>query len=142
MLKNYTPRRYYDHIEYSLEWTDEYGNGCSFPCDAAGNPFVSEMSQAALDNMARCKAHPEDYVYAGRVVRRKWRCHDDSHGTCSCGREVYLWDQYLGACECECGKWYNLFGQELNPPERWELNDADGGYEPEDYFRDYEEEAW
>ena len=32
-----------------------------------------------------------------------------------------------------------MFGQELNPPEYWEDDDD---YEPEEYFRDYEEERW
>lgn len=139
MLKNYTARRYYTVHEYSLEWTDENGNGCSFPCDAAGNVFISEMSDAAMRNMTWCMEHSDQYVHAGEVVHRSWRAHDPAHGTCSCGREVTLWDQYQGACECECGKWYNLFGQELNPPEYWEDDDD---YEPEEYFRDYEEERW
>ena len=26
----------------------------------------------------------------------------------------------MGAFECACGQWYNMFGQELNPPEDWE----------------------
>lgn len=128
MLKNYTARRYYDHVEYSLEYTDETGNGFGFPCDSCGNVKLTEMAPEALKNLEYCMAHADEFDIAGEVVRRKWRCHDAAHGTCSCGREVYLWDQYQGACECECGKWYNLFGQELNPPEYWEDDD------------DYEEE--
>ena len=141
MLKNYTARRYYTAHEYSLEWTDEDGNGCSFPCDASGNLFISDMSDAALRNLEYCMTHAEDYAHAGEVVHRSWRAHDPAHGTCSCGREVTLWDQYQGACECECGKWYNMFGQELNPPTCWEDDNYDD-YEPEEYFRDYEEERW
>ncbi len=42
-------------------------------------------------------------------------------GRCECGAEVELRNQYMGACECSgCGRWYNLFGQELLPPEQWE----------------------
>ena len=34
---------------------------------------------------------------------------------------VYLYDRYRAACQCpKCGRWYNLFGQELLPPEMWE----------------------
>lgn len=41
---------------------------------------------------------------------------------CYCGNEIYLDDEYMGACECpHCGRWYNMFGQELNRPEMWEV---------------------
>lgn len=85
-------------------------------------------------------SHADEFEIAGELLHRSWRAHDPAHGTCSCGREVFLWDQYQGACECECGKWYNLFGQELVPPEYW--HDDDDDYEPQEYFRDYEEERW
>ena len=40
---------------------------------------------------------------------------------CECNQHFELTNQYLGACKCpRCGRWYNLFGQELNPPETWE----------------------
>ena len=45
-------------------------------------------------------------------------------GKCSCGNEFELVDQYAGACECEkCHQWYNLFGQELLPPDKWDMDD-------------------
>lgn len=44
-----------------------------------------------------------------------------AYGTCHCGGTVELTDEYMGACECpNCGQWYNLFGQELLPPDMWE----------------------
>lgn len=44
----------------------------------------------------------------------------NAQGICECGQTIELWDQYLGTCECpHCHRWYNLFGQELNPPETW-----------------------
>lgn len=120
MLKNYTPRRYYTHREYRLEWTDEHGNGFSFPCDANGNVDVSTLAKEARENLQYCMSNPEGFEIAGELQIHEWRCHDDAHGTCSCGREVLLFDQYYGTCECECGKWYNMFGQEVLPPEYWE----------------------
>lgn len=37
---------------------------------------------------------------------------------------IDLWDEYLGACECpNCGRWYNIMGQELNPPSTWRDGD-------------------
>ena len=54
---------------------------------------------------------------------------EPAHGTCICGEEVSLWDQYYGACECpKCGRWYNLFGQELVAPEHWETDPAEEEY--------------
>lgn len=41
-------------------------------------------------------------------------------GKCSCGREVILDADYSGAVQCGCGRWYNLFGQELRDPRYWE----------------------
>ena len=43
--------------------------------------------------------------------------------------DVELWDQYYGACQCpECGKWYNLFGQSLLPPDCWEEDPSEEEY--------------
>ena len=54
------------------------------------------------------------------IERQRRKIKDPAHGTCVCGSEVYLYNQYMGACECEnCGRWYNLFGQEIMPPEMW-----------------------
>ena len=44
-------------------------------------------------------------------------------GLCSCGKEVVLESDYNGAVQCECGKWYNVFGQELIDPKYWEDDD-------------------
>lgn len=129
MLSNYVPRTSHEEIEYRLEWTDKDGNGFSFPCDEAGNALTDHMTKAALDNLAYCRANAGKFYYAGtfRTIRRT--LHDNAHGTCTCGREVYLYDEYYGACSCECGRWYNLFGQELLPPESWHDDDA---YDEED----------
>ena len=127
MLKNYVGREYKEEIHFSLEFTDGEGSGYSFPCDQAGNVFPLEY-QCARDNLQYCLDHPEEFVDWKRVEREVRKYTEPAHGTCSCGREVYLWDQYYGACECECGKWYNLFGQELLPPDQWELDPAEEEY--------------
>ena len=46
-------------------------------------------------------------------------------GLCSCSKEVILVGEhaegiYGGTVQCECGRWYNLFGQELRDPKYWE----------------------
>lgn len=122
MLKNYVSE--VEEIrEYSIEFTYPDGNsGFSFPCDNHG-----ELLQE-YKNYTWCMDHPElfgefnEFHVRVRYIRRK-------HGTCSCGHEVDLWDQYYGACQCEqCGKWYNLFGQELLPPDQWEEDPSEEEY--------------
>lgn len=36
MLKNYTPTDWKLEISYSLDFTNEYGDGFSFPCNSDG----------------------------------------------------------------------------------------------------------
>lgn len=127
MLKNLVQSERKEEIHFNLEFGDSEGNGYSFPCDRAGNVFPLEY-QCARDNLKYCLDHPEEFEVWNKVRREVRKYTEPAHGTCFCGREVYLWDQYYGACECECGKWYNLFGQELLPPEQWESDPAEEEY--------------
>ena len=103
---------------YELVFDDGHGNGCVFHCDEHGE--TSELNPDAAENLAYCRAHPEKFVRNGVVVRREQQVRNNPTGICECGETVELWPQYLGACECpKCGRWYNLFGQELNPPGTW-----------------------
>jgi len=48
---------------------------------------------------------------------------------CECG---LIWDAY-GDWHCDCDRWYNAFGQKLNPPSMWgwetgERFDDNGNY--------------
>lgn len=126
MLKNYVPRQYRTEVDYDcIFYTDDNG-GFAFPCDAHGNlfPFASDCARS---NYEDCMQHPERFKYFNEIREYRRRVCDNAHGTCTCGREVELWDQYQGACECDCGRWYNLFGQELLKPQYWE-DDDDYGY--------------
>lgn len=119
MLRDYQRAEYKTIVEYSLDFTDEYGDGFSFPCDAAGE-LLPGLTQCARENYAHCLAHKDDFVVNGFVAHKR-RIKENASGTCICGNHVELWNEYNGACECEqCGRWYNLFGQELLPPELWE----------------------
>ena len=120
MIKNYVPAERKTHISYELAFYYDENSGFGFPCDAAGNllPFQTD---AARENYEYCMAHPEEFETFAEVRKNVRRYTESAHGTCSCGSEVVLYDQYCGACQCEkCGRWYNLFGQELLPPEQWE----------------------
>ena len=120
MLKNYTPRESHTIVEHSLVFFYDENGGFAFPCDASGNVAISELSDCAMNNLTDCIAHPERFKYFNEIRTERRRVSDPAHGTCQCGEEVYLYDAYMGACECpNCGRWYNLFGQELNNPSTW-----------------------
>lgn len=122
MLHNYVPSKYYTAVDYELVFDDGYNNGYSFPCDENGNLLQSEEENpAAYANMRWCLEHPEKFERFNKIIKYTRQVRDNAHGICICGYEVELWNQYMGACQCpECGRWYNLFGQELVPSEHWE----------------------
>lgn len=121
MLKNYIPSEYRTITTYKLVFDDGHNNGFSFPCTANGKLLYSEEENpAAYENLRYCFDHPEKFVRFNKIIKYEYSIRDNAHGTCECGNEVELYDEYYGACQCEkCGKWYNLFGQELLPPECW-----------------------
>ena len=133
MLKNIIESEYKTIVEFELTFDDGEGNGFGFPCDASGN-VSPDLPEAAKKNLAYCLEHPDKFYRWNKVVKSSRRFREPARGRCSCGREVILVDEYYGACMCECGKWYNLFGQELLAPEYWEddpsVSDAWEGYEP------------
>ena len=125
MLKNIIPAERVVDISYELSFDDGRHNGFGFPCDEDGNVSPT-LNSAALENLEYCKAHPEKFIRYGVVDRRKQMWVNPAHGTCRCGETVELINEYCGACSCKkCGKWYNLFGQELLPPEQWESDDEE-----------------
>jgi hypothetical protein len=102
--------------EYRLEFdrVANPGSGFSFPCDEVGTP--GEMPQAAIDNLAKCRANPETYRFLG-VKKRVTRGRTSTIGRCDCGTKVYL-DGFTNEC-LGCGRLYNWAGQELAPVEQW-----------------------
>ena len=109
-------------VTYGLRFFVDAGGGSEFPCDADGNVKLNSMTEAVKNNYKSCLAHPEKFLYAYNKVHKYSRWTKNTpYGTCHCGERVYLFDEYMGACQCgECGQWYNLFGQELLPPSDWE----------------------
>lgn len=110
-------------VRYALEFTDEYGNGFSFPCDEHGN--LERVRAEALPNVEYCRTHRDQFVRFGVITKYTDSWREPDMATCECGHTFPLQNVYLGACPCpNCGKWYNLFGQELLPPYKW--GDIDG----------------
>lgn len=128
MLKNYVPAEHKTEAHFDLVFNYDENGGYAFECDAAGNVLPLEY-ECARKNLEHCLAHPEEFEVYNEV--QKWTSHytEPAHGTCTCGEEVSLWDQYYGACECpKCGRWYNLFGQELVSPDQWETDPSEEEY--------------
>lgn len=127
MIKNYVPAEWRTHVEYELVYDDGHNNGYGFPCNESGS--VIDIPPEAIANLTWCMEHPDKFVRAGEIVTYRNRYREPAHGTCICGEEVSLSDQYYGACQCpNCGRWYNLFGQNLVPPDQWETDPSEGEY--------------
>ena len=119
MLKNITPRERKTIVEHYIDFDFDDNGGFSFPCDPAGALY--ELPPEAKNNYDWCMAHPEKFERWNKHTEIRRSYTENASGDCICGNRVELYDQYMGACECQnCGRWYNLFGQELLPPEHWE----------------------
>lgn len=106
---------------YELVYEDVHRSGYSFPCDKEGNILWKELlsPDAVQESLAYCKAHPEKWTGKnGKIVTL---VSHERYGICPhCGRRIdFCGSGYMGAFECACGQWYNMFGQELLPPEDW-----------------------
>ncbi len=126
MLLDYIPSEPKDEVWYEVVYDDGENNGYGFPCDESGNLFP--MSNAALENLNYCKSHRAEFVRSGEVVQFRNSYMEFPHGRCKCGAEVYLSGNYYGANECECGRWYNNYGQELMSPENWDIDPSEEEY--------------
>ena len=125
MIKDYKPSEIEERTDYYLLFYFEYGGGLAFPCDKNGKVDVDKLEPPAQRNYANAMAHPEKYPVAwNELETRTHRYRNPASGICHCGERIELYNQYLGACECpNCGQWWNLFGQELNPVETWRNGD-------------------
>ena len=120
MIANYIESERKEHIEYELCFDDGANNGFGFPCDMNGN-LPEDLNPAAKENYKYCMEHPEKFARFNKVVKYTRYYTEPARGKCKCGEIIYLTNDYLGACECpKCGQWYNVWGQELLPPDMWE----------------------
>lgn len=122
MLQKIIKGTHIHRIDYMYEFTDEDGCGFAFPCDSHGNIWTENLTDEAFDNLMACMAHSTDFYFTG-IREYPFDYTEDDIGICKCGGEVILdrENNYYGAVQCpECGRWYNLFGQELNDPSTWD----------------------
>ena len=104
-----------------IEFYDENGNICmGFDADNNGNPVFD--NPYAEKNYNRSMEKVKDGLWSMYKDTCTRTFSTNAIGKCKCGTEIELYDEYMGACECpECGRWYNIFGQELNNPCTWSM---------------------
>jgi hypothetical protein len=120
-------------IDYYIEfrYKDDPNAGFCFPALKNGEPDFKKMPEEAILNYNSCLN--DDRLDSPEFTRNKRTYMSPAVGKCSCGREVILDCGHGSAVQCECGRWYNLFGQSLIDPKYW--------YEDEDeYYSDMPEE--
>ena len=114
-LKIVSEAHHEDHKVMKLNFLDESGSGFSFLMEN-GEPVITDANR---QNYYDCinGLHPE---LKKSLDEKTEHIFVPAEGICSCGTKIILQNQYMGACECpKCGQWYNLFGQELLPPDQW-----------------------
>lgn len=120
-------------IDYYIEfrYKDDPNAGFCFPALKNGEPDFKKMPEEAILNYNSCLN--DDRLDGPEFTRNKRTYMSPAVGECVCGREVILDCGHGSAVPCECGRWYNLFGQSLIDPKYW--------YEDEDeYYSDMPEE--
>ena len=119
MIQNYKPRERVTEIHYSVIFFYDENGGFSFDCTESGE-LLETVTPEARRNFEECLKHPERFKYFNEIRKEKRVYTSPARGKCHCGREVILYNEYMGACGCACGQWFNLFGQEILSPEAWE----------------------
>lgn len=116
IIKERTPVTVTDYrIEF--KYKDDPEAGYSFPANKDRTPAFDKMSKDAMANYEGCLT---DNRFTGAEFITNTRSYTEpAVGKCSCGSEVTLASSYMGAVQCSCGKWYNVFGQSLKDPKYW-----------------------
>lgn len=117
IIKERTPetiKEYYIEFKYK----DDPEAGFCFPAEPTGAPDFAHMEPEAIANYKACLT--DNRLTEGELEAHIWTYIHPAIGECSCGREVVLECDHAGAIQCECGRWYNLFGQSLIDPKYWE----------------------
>ena len=117
IIKERTPEIIIDrYIEFNYK--DDPDAGFMFPARENGEPDFEHMPPEAKANYEKCLT--DNRLTEPEFIVDKRTYMNYAVGRCSCGAKVVLDCDYIGAVRCECGKWYNLFGQELIDPKYWE----------------------
>lgn len=121
IIKERTPEVIKDrYIEFIYK--DDPNAGFMFPATSTGEPDFDSMPPEAKANYERCLGELAPQFEEPEFVKDERTYMHPAVGLCSCGAEVIL---DADAVRCDCGKWYNIFGQELKDPKYWERDDDD-----------------
>lgn len=90
--------------------------GYAFDCDQNGNVNESKLSDCARGSLAECRANANGIYQPGRVEKFDRAVFEYAEGRCECG-EIVILDRFTNPCDC--GRDYNMFGQELAPRDQW-----------------------
>ena len=119
-MKIISERQRVETVEYQRCFESAPYCGYAFSCDENGNVFP-DLNEDALRNYQNCIDGKYPHLKDVGVRKCTHTYIEPAVGICdNCGREVRLEDEYCGAAECECGEWYTMNGQHINPPEMWE----------------------
>ena len=117
IIKERTPEVIIDrYIEFLYK--DDPNAGFMFPALENGEPDLKHMSPEAVENYRSCLT--DERLTEPEFIVDKRTYMNPAVGRCICGREVILDCGHEGAVQCDCGRWYNLFGQSLRDPKYWE----------------------
>ena len=122
IIKNREPEQI---VEYYVEfyYNEDRDGGFSFAANSEYEVDTETLTPEGRANYERCL---NDKSLIGPVnLKYEHTYINPAVVKCSCGAEVILDGGYAGAVQCECGRWYNLSGQELLDPEYWERDDDD-----------------
>ena len=117
IIKERTPETI---VDYTIEffYKNDPDAGFCFPANKDETPAFEKMCTEAKVNYERCLT---DVRLTGPEFTVNKRTYiNPAVGKCICGVEVVLECDHSGAVRCDCGRWYNLFGQELRDPKYWE----------------------
>lgn len=125
MLEIIKERKVRIEKEYYINFDcrDDDSCGFIFPANPDETPALDKMPAEARRNYCECEMNVD--LYNRWFEEREVKVVDYAVGKCRCGAEVELTDDaWMGAVQCEkCGKWYNIYGQELRDPKYWEDDD-------------------
>lgn len=108
------------HVVETVVYCREYVNadgigGYSFDCDANGIVDKDSLAPEALENYLRCE-NGTDGIKFVEVAEYRNRYREPMVIKCYCGQELEV-PEFTN--KCDCGRFYNSFGQELCHPSNW-----------------------
>lgn len=132
MLTNIKPADWETINEYRLSYSyrNDPGSGFAFRCDSQGNRFPNTGADSNYMFATTEAAKADGKVVYNGIADWSREVRNPAHGKCACGRTVYLEYDNGHGIDCDCGRIYNMSGQELRPRSQWEDRYDDESTQP------------